>query len=98
MEDLPIIKEEQLFKNTIIIMTSNLGSQDILDGIGDDGMLKGSVRQSVEDRLHHTFRPEFLNRIDDIILFTPLNKKEVYQIIDLQIQNFKKNLQIEILY
>lgn len=80
------------FKNTIIIMTSNLGSQDILDGIGDDGILKESVRKSVEDRLHHTFRPEFLNRIDDIILFTPLNKEEVYEIIDLQVEKLQEKL------
>ena len=80
------------FKNTIIIMTSNLGSQDILDGIGDDGILKESVRKSVEDRLHHTFRPEFLNRIDEIILFTPLNKEEVYRIIDLQVAKLQEKL------
>ncbi len=80
------------FKNTIIIMTSNLGSQAILDGIGDDGMLKESVRESVEDKLHHTFRPEFLNRIDEIILFTPLNKEEVYRIIDLQVAKLQEKL------
>lgn len=80
------------FKNTIIIMTSNLGSQAILDGIGEDGMLKESVRESVEDKLHHTFRPEFLNRIDEIILFTPLNKEEVYRIIDLQVAKLQEKL------
>lgn len=80
------------FKNTIIIMTSNLGSQAILDGIGDDGMLKESVRESVEDKLHHTFRPEFLNRIDEIILFTPLNEEEVYRIIDLQVAKLQEKL------
>lgn len=80
------------FKNTIIIMTSNLGSQAILDGIDDDGMLKESVRESVEDKLHHTFRPEFLNRIDEIILFTPLNKEEVYRIIDLQVAKLQEKL------
>lgn len=80
------------FKNTIIIMTSNLGSQAILDGIDDDGMLKESVRESVQDKLHHTFRPEFLNRIDEIILFTPLNKEEVYRIIDLQVAKLQEKL------
>lgn len=80
------------FKNTIIIMTSNLGSQAILDGIGEDGMLKESVRKSVEDKLHQTFRPEFLNRIDETILFTPLNKEEVYRIIDLQIAKLQEKL------
>jgi ATP-dependent chaperone protein clpB len=80
------------FKNTIIIMTSNLGSQAILDGIGEDGMLKESVRKSVEDKLHQTFRPEFLNRIDETIIFTPLNKEEVYRIIDLQIAKLQEKL------
>ena len=78
------------FKNTIIIMTSNLGSQDILDGIGDDGILKESVRKSVEDRLHHTFRPEFLNRIDEIIVFRPISKEDMSKILDILLKNLYK--------
>lgn len=74
------------FKNTIIIMTSNLGSREILEGMGADGALTAQAREAVERQLHAAFKPEFLNRIDDTILFKALGKAEVDQIIDLQAQ------------
>ena len=71
------------FKNTIIILTSNLGSQQLLDGIGPDGEITQSAKDAVEALLHHTFRPEFLNRLDEIVFYKPLTKDNVTHIIDL---------------
>ncbi|WP_455126823.1 ATP-dependent chaperone ClpB [Pseudoramibacter alactolyticus] len=78
------------FKNTIIIMTSNLGSEYILDGIDVDGNIKPATEDTVMKLLNQTFRPEFLNRIDEIVLYKPLSKTTISKIVDLmlaQVQN-----------
>ena len=80
------------FKNTIIIMTSNIGSQYLIDGLKEDGTIKEENKYQVEETLRHSFKPEFLNRIDDIVMFTPLTSEQVYEIIDLQIDNIRKRL------
>ena len=80
------------FKNTIIIMTSNLGSQYLLDGIDDDGNITEDAKNSVFGELHRQFRPEFLNRLDEIICFKPLTKTELNGIIDILTQSLKKRL------
>ncbi|MDY2918068.1 MAG: ATP-dependent chaperone ClpB [Anaerococcus sp.] len=81
------------FKNTIIIMTSNIGSQYLIDGLNNDGSINKEVRESVDALLRSSFKPEFLNRIDDIVMFTPLTSEEVYRIIDLQIEDIGKRLE-----
>ena len=80
------------FKNTIIIMTSNLGSQYLLDGIDDDGNITENAKNSVFGELRRQFRPEFLNRLDEIICFKPLTKTELNGIIDILTQSLKKRL------
>ena len=80
------------FKNTIIIMTSNLGSQFLLDGIDDDGNITEDAKNSVFGELHRQFRPEFLNRLDEIICFKPLTKAELDGIIDILTASLKKRL------
>lgn len=80
------------FKNTVIIMTSNIGSLDLLDGIQEDGSISEEAKASVQDQLRHAFKPEFLNRVDEIVLFKPLRKEEIFSIIDLQIDDLKKRL------
>ncbi|WP_027416769.1 ATP-dependent chaperone ClpB [Aneurinibacillus terranovensis] len=80
------------FKNTIIIMTSNIGSSFLLDGITPEGEIKESAREEVMGELRMNFRPEFLNRVDDIILFKPLTAGEIGHIIDLLIQDLRKRL------
>ena len=80
------------FKNTIIIMTSNLGSQYLLDGIDDDGNITEDAKNSVFGELRRQFRPEFLNRLDEIICFKPLTKTELDGIIDILTQSLKKRL------
>ncbi|QMS85484.1 ATP-dependent chaperone ClpB [Candidatus Xianfuyuplasma coldseepsis] len=81
------------FKNTIIIMTSNIGSEFLLDGISDDGTITTDARQQVERRLKQTFKPEFLNRIDDIVMFKPLSRSEILAIIDLELADLNRKLQ-----
>jgi len=71
------------FKNTIIILTSNIGSEYLLDGIDDEGNIKDEVRRILEDLLKSRFRPEFLNRLDEIVFYKPLRKTEVISIIDI---------------
>ncbi len=78
------------FKNTIIILTSNLGSQYLLDGIDEDGNISVVAEEMVMGQLRSNFRPEFLNRLDEIILFKPLTKENVAAIIDLQMQAINK--------
>jgi ATP-dependent Clp protease ATP-binding subunit ClpB len=73
------------FKNTIIILTSNLGSQYLLDGINADGTVAEPARQQVMELLRRSFRPEFLNRLDEIVFYKPLTKENITKIIDLQI-------------
>ena len=80
------------FKNTIIIMTSNIGSQYLIDGLKDDGTIDEENKNLVEDSLRASFKPEFLNRIDDIVMFSPLTSDQVYNIIDLQINEIRKRL------
>ena len=80
------------FKNTILILTSNLGSQILLDGIGPDGAVTGSARQEVEGLLRRSFRPEFLNRLDEIVFYKPLTKADIARIIDLLMAGLNKRL------
>jgi ATP-dependent Clp protease ATP-binding subunit ClpB len=80
------------FKNTILIMTSNLGSSDILEGIGPDGQISQTARQQVEMLLKMQFRPEFLNRIDEIVFYKPLSREEIGQIVTLLLKNLQKRL------
>ena len=79
------------FSNTVIIMTSNIGSRYILDGI-KDGLITDEARNEVDEELKLAFRPEFLNRIDEIIMFRPLNKENLNQIIDLLINSLNEVL------
>lgn len=80
------------FKNTVIIMTSNVGSQYLLTGIDATGHIKDSAREKVMDELKRGFRPEFLNRIDDIIMFKPLGMTEIQVIIELMLDDIRKRL------
>ena len=81
------------FKNTIIILTSNLGSPYILDGIGSDGEITDDARAKVESLLKQQFRPEFLNRLDEIIFYKPLAKSEIISIVDLMLAELEKRLE-----
>ncbi len=80
------------FKNTIIIMTSNLGSSIILDSIEKDGVVTNEAEDEVHNLLKQQFRPEFLNRLDDIIIFKPLTKDEVTKIVDLLVAKLASRL------
>ena len=80
------------FKNTIIIMTSNLGSEYILDGIDANGDIKSETQETVKKLLKEYFRPEFLNRIDEVILYKPLSKDTVGKIVDLMLKDVRKRL------
>lgn len=80
------------FKNTIIIMTSNLGSDIILEGITENGDISQQAKNDVSTLLKRTFRPEFLNRLDEIVFYKPLTKENIRAIIDLLIQNLSKRL------
>jgi len=81
------------FKNTIIILTSNIGAQTLLDGISENGDISENVRKEVMEALHGHFRPEFLNRLDEIILFKPLVQKDMERIADLILKDINKRLQ-----
>ena len=80
------------FKNTILILTSNLGSPQILDGIDEQGELKPEARAEVMALLHRQFRPEFLNRLDEIVFYKPLTRENMHGIIDLMLQGLQKRL------
>lgn len=80
------------FKNTVIIMTSNIGSHFLIDGIDQDGKIKEEARENVMADLRASFRPEFLNRVDEIVLFKPLQKSEIYGIIKQSIAEVEKRL------
>ena len=80
------------FKNTIIILTSNLGSAELLDGIQPDGSIAESARNAVMGELRRAFRPEFLNRLDEIILFKPLTKENLNGIIEILMQGLRKRM------
>ncbi|SDZ34592.1 ATP-dependent Clp protease ATP-binding subunit ClpB [Amycolatopsis xylanica] len=80
------------FRNTVIIMTSNIGSQHLLDGVTSTGEIKPDARDAVLGELRHHFRPEFLNRVDDIVLFTPLGRSEIERIVELQFDELRHRL------
>ena len=80
------------FKNTILIMTSNLGSQYLLDDIEEDGSISDQAKELVKNDLRTHFRPEFLNRLDEIIMFRPLTKDNISHIVDLQVADLNKRL------
>ena len=80
------------FKNTVIILTSNLGSGTILDGINADGEINEEARQTVSEMLKRSFRPEFLNRLDEIVFYKPLTKENINGIVDLLIADLNKRL------
>lgn len=80
------------FKNTIIILTSNLGAQDLLEGIDRDGSISEEAKRLVMEQLHAAFRPEFLNRLDEIILFKPLSRSDIGRIMDLILADINHRL------
>ena len=80
------------FKNTVIILTSNIGSPHLLDGITDDGTIRESAREAVMRDLRAHFRPEFLNRIDEVVLFKPLTIRETVSIVDLLLEQVRNRL------
>ena len=81
------------FKNPVIILTSNLGSQFLLDGIGADGEIDQQARAKVDELLRRSFRPEFLNRLDEIVFYKPLTRENVYHIIDLLLVGLNRRLE-----
>ena len=81
------------FKNTIIILTSNLGSSYILDGITPDGQISDEAKEQVNALLKNSFRPEFLNRLDEIVFYKPLTRENIGGIIDLLMKDLKKRLE-----
>lgn len=80
------------FKNTIIILTSNIGSRELIDRIEEGGQISEDVKEDVISKLHSFFRPEFINRIDDTIVFTPLNKDQIGRIIEIALVSIQKRL------
>jgi ATP-dependent Clp protease ATP-binding subunit ClpB len=80
------------FRNTVVIMTSNVGSQYLLDGVTADGEIKPDARDRVMAELRGHFRPEFLNRVDDIVLFTPLVLSQIERIVEIQLQELRNRL------
>jgi len=81
------------FKNTVLILTSNLGSQYLLEGIEDSGEISPAAKEQVEQLLKRSFRPEFLNRLDEIVFYKPLTKENITAIIDLQIAALNRRLE-----
>ena len=86
------------FKNTILILTSNLGSEYLLNGIREDGSIDEAAKSQVDMLLRRSFRPEFLNRLDEIVFYKPLTKENVTKIIDLQIAKLNSRLQTQQIY
>jgi ATP-dependent Clp protease ATP-binding subunit ClpB len=80
------------FRNTILIMTSNIGSDLLLEGVTDQGEIKPDAREAVLRTLRTHFRPEFLNRVDDIVLFKPLTQPEIEQVVDLMFNDLRERL------
>jgi ATP-dependent Clp protease ATP-binding subunit ClpB len=80
------------FRNTVIIMTSNIGSEHLLDGVTAEGELKPDARTLVMAELRGHFRPEFLNRVDDIVLFKPLGEAQIERIVELQFDELRRRL------
>ncbi len=85
------------FKNTIIILTSNLGSQELLEGINEKGEISAEAKQAVSELLKRSFRPEFLNRLDEIIMFKPLTKENLNGIIDIMMKDLVARLNEKLL-
>ena len=83
------------FKNTIIIMTSNLGASAILDGVSADGTISAEAVNEVHSLLKTSFRPELLNRLDEIIMFKPLTKNQIGAIVELLLENVRKRLEVK---
>ena len=81
------------FKNTIIILTSNLGSDYILEGIQSNGEISEEAKEKVEKLLKQSFRPEFLNRLDEIVFYKPLRKEEISKILELLIKDLERRLE-----
>jgi ATP-dependent Clp protease ATP-binding subunit ClpB len=80
------------FKNTVIILTSNIGSPHLLEGLTEDGRISEAAGKAVMSELRRHFRPEFLNRVDDIVMFKPLTREEIKDIIDLLVADLRKRL------
>jgi ATP-dependent Clp protease ATP-binding subunit ClpB len=80
------------FRNTVIIMTSNIGSQYLLEGITPSGEIKPEAREMVTGELRRHFRPEFLNRVDDVVLFKPLTLAEIERVVDLMLGDVRRRL------
>jgi ATP-dependent Clp protease ATP-binding subunit ClpB len=80
------------FKNTVIILTSNIGSHHLLEGVSAEGVLREEAGKAVMAELRHHFRPEFLNRVDDIVMFKPLSREEIKRIIHLLAADLRKRL------
>jgi ATP-dependent Clp protease ATP-binding subunit ClpB len=80
------------FRNTVVIMTSNIGSHYLFDGVTPDGEIKPDARERVMAELRSHFRPEFLNRVDDIVLFTPLSMPQTERIVELQLEELRNRL------
>lgn len=80
------------FKNTVIIMTSNIGSHYLLEGMEEDGSISEAARDQVGEEMTRLFRPEFLNRIDEIVMFKPLRREEVFKIIDIELEKIQARL------
>ena len=81
------------FKNTILIMTSNIGAMDLLEGMDEEGNISAEAEEEVMDKLHASFRPEFLNRLDEIIMFKPLTRDNIGHIADLIVADINKRLE-----
>ena len=81
------------FKNTVVIMTSNIGSPHLMEGVGEDGTIRDQARQQVMAELRQHFRPEFLNRVDDVVLFKPLRTEELVRIVRLMTGQLQRRLQ-----
>jgi ATP-dependent Clp protease ATP-binding subunit ClpB len=80
------------FRNTVIIMTSNIGSQYLLEGITPSGEIKPEAREMVTNELRRHFRPEFLNRVDDVVMFKPLTLAEIERVVDLMLDDVRRRL------
>ncbi len=80
------------FRNTVVIMTSNIGSQYLLEGVTPDGEIKDEARSAVMGELRRHFRPEFLNRVDDVVLFKPLTLPEIERVVDLLTDDLRRRL------
>ncbi len=80
------------FKNTVVIMTSNIGSHHLLEGLGPDNLVREDAKEMVMLELRRHFRPEFINRVDEIVMFKPLNREEITHIVDLMTMEIGKRL------